>query len=139
MFRKLDAVQSNQTAVAGLTVLTENQASIQIRQAITTDPSNILTREPSVVFIKDEIQQLTRTTLDPFIAEKFLPGRLTDIEIALSNMFKAQIQAEKITAFTGIKATPRATDPTVADVVAFYSPVFPLNWIQVTYTLRTQL
>jgi hypothetical protein len=139
LFRKLDAVQSNQTAVAGLTVLTENQASIQIRQAITTDPSNILTREPSVVFIKDEIQKLTRTTLEPFIAEKFLPGRLTDIEIALANMFKSQIQAEKIVAFTGIKATPRATDPTVADVVAFYSPVLPLNWIQVTYTLRTQL
>lgn len=139
LFRRLDAVQSNQTAVAGLTIMTENQASIQIRQAVTTDPSNILTREPSVVFIKDEIQQLTRTTLEPFIAEKFLPGRLTDIEIALANMFKNQIQAEKIVAFTGIKATPRATDPTVADVVAFYSPVFPLNWIQVTYTLRTTL
>jgi len=139
LFRKLDAVQQNQTAVAGLTVLTENQASIQIRQAITTDPSNVLTREPSVVFIKDEIQQLTRSILDPFIGEKFLGSRLTDIESALAAMFKAQIQAQKITAFTGVKATARATDPTVADVVAFYSPVFPLNWIQVTYTLRTQL
>jgi hypothetical protein len=139
LFRKIDAVQSNQTATSGLTVLTENQASIQIRQAITTDPSNILTREPSVVFIKDEIQQLTRSILDPFIGQKFLSGSLTDIEIALSSMFKTQVAAQKIVAYTGIKATQRATDPTVADVVAFYSPVFPLNWIQVTYTLRTQL
>jgi hypothetical protein len=91
------------------------------------------------VFIKDYVQQQTRSILDPFIAEKFLPTRITDIEISLANMFKALIQGEIVTAYTGIKATPRASDPTVADVVAFYSPVFPLNWIQVNYTIRTSL
>jgi len=139
LFRKLDAVSANQSATAGLTVLTENQAAIQIRQAVTTDMSNVLTREPSIVFIKDYVQQQTRFVLDPFIAEKFLSSKITDIEIALANMFKALIQGEIVTAYTGIKATPRATDPTVADVVAFYSPVFPLNWIQVNYTIRTSL
>ena len=139
LFRKLDAVASNQTATAGITILTEQQASMQIRHAVTTDMSNALTREPTIVFIKDEVQRDTRAVLDPFIGQKFLQNKLTDIEITVSNMLKGKVQAEKIVEYKGVSATVDPSDPTQADVVAFYSPVFPLNWIQVNYTIRTSL
>lgn len=139
LFRTLDAVQSNQSATAGLTVLVAKQSSIVIRQALTTDQSTVLSKEPTIVFIKDYVQQQTRQVLDGFIGQKFLAQRLTDIEIALTNMFKALIQAEIIVAYNGIKAIPDPLDPSQADVVAHYSPVFPLNWIQVKYTISSSL
>lgn len=137
--RTLDAVQMNQTATAGITVLTNNNSSLQIRQAMTTDPSSVLTREPTVIYIQDYVQQQTRAVLNPFIGTKFLLNRLTDIEIALTSMFKALIQAEIIVAFQNVSAVQDANDPTMADVIAYYSPVFPLNWIKVNYTIRTSL
>lgn len=139
MFRRLDAVQMNQSATAGITIMTENFSSIQVRHAVTTDPSTVLTREPSIVFIKDEVQRQTRSTLDKFIATKFVATRLTDIEFSLTNMFKQLVQGEIVTAFKNVEAVADTNDPTIARVTALYSPVFPLNWIKVDYTIRTSV
>jgi hypothetical protein len=139
LFRRLDAVQMNQCATAGITILTQTATALQVRHALTTDPSNVLTKEPTVTFIKDEVQRQTRAVLDPYIATKFLPSVLTDISTALTVMFNALILGQIIVAFQNIKVTPSPSDPTTALVTAQYSPVFPLNWISVEYTIRTSL
>jgi len=52
----------------------------------------------------------------------------------LSNLVRSQI----IAAFTGVRATVTA-DPTLAEVEAFYQPIFPLLYLVLTFHLRTQL
>ena len=136
--RNLDAVEQNQVAVQGVTVLTQRGTVIRVRQGLTTDMSNILTKLPTVITIADEVQRSSRRDLDRFIGIKFLPGVLSEIEGQLSTTMKALKNAEIITAFTGIQART-TNDPTVVEVEAFYQPVFPLLYIVITFNLRSNL
>jgi len=136
--RTLDAVEQNQLAVRGVTVLEDRAPSIRVRQGLSTDISNVLTKTPTVITIADEVQRQARVTLDRFIGVKFLPTILQQIEGRMTFMFKGLSSAEIITTFTGIRATTTA-DPTVVEVEAFYQPVFPLLYIVVTFNLRSTL
>lgn len=136
--RRLDAVEQNQVAVQGVTVLDQRGSVIRVRQGLTTNMENILTKLPTVITIADEVQRASRRDLDRFIGIKFLPGVLSEIEGQLSTTMKALKNAEIIAAFTGIQART-TTDPTTVEVEAFYQPVFPLLYIVVTFNLRSNL
>jgi hypothetical protein len=136
--RRLDAVEQNQVAVQGVTVLAQQGTVIRVRQGLTTDMSNILTKLPTVITIADEVQRAARRDLDRFIGIKFLPGVLSEIEGQLATTMKALKNAEIIAAFTGIQART-TNDPTVVEIEAFYQPVFPLLYIVITFNLRSNL
>jgi len=136
--RKLDAVEQNQVAVQGVTVMEQRGTVIRVRQGLTTDPTNILTKLPTVITIADEVQRAARRDLDRFIGIKFLPGVLSEIEGQLATTMKALKNAEIIAAFTGIQART-TNDPTVVEVEAFYQPIFPLLYIVITFNLRSNL
>lgn len=137
--RILDAVQQNQLAVNGVTILEDQPPFFRVRHGLTTDMSTVLTKTPTIILIADEVQQQARNTLDQFIGIKFLPGVLTQIEGRLAMMFKGLVKGQIIAAYTGITATVPADDPTVAEVEAWYQPIFPLLYIVVTFHLRTSL
>jgi len=135
----LDTVEMNTVASAGLTVLEEKLPSIEIRHFLTTNPDNILTQEPNVVFIKDKVQQTTRDTLKQYIGSKYLDRLHQDIEESLSGMFNAFIAAEIVGAYQDISAERDPNDPRIMLVEGFYQPIFGLLWIKVSYSLRTSL
>ena len=137
--RRMDSVTAAQTANAGLTLLEEQSASIIVKFGLTTDVSSVLTRTPSVVRIKDFVQKGARSVLQPYIGQKFLPQRTRDIETTLSSYLSSLKQASIITAFSGVKAVPDASDPTIVRVVAYYSPVLPLLWIVISFNLRASV
>ncbi len=137
--RILDAVEQNQVAVRGLTVLEDKPPVVRIRHGLTTDMANILTKTPTVITIADEVQRQSRGTLDRFIGTKFLPGVTSTIEIQLANTMKQLVEGNIIAAYTGISAEVDDEDPTVANVEAFYQPIFPLLYIVVTFNLRSSL
>jgi hypothetical protein len=137
--RQLDAVQANQVATKGVTILQDQPPFIKVRHGLTTDMTNILTKLPTIVMIADEVQRQARSVLEVFVGLKFLPGIMSQIEGRLSMMMKSLVSAQIITAYTGIKANVSADDPTVAEVEAFYSPVFPLLYIVLTFHLRSSL
>ena len=135
----LDAVEQNQLAVNGVTVIEDQPPFLRVRHGLTTDMSNVLTKVPTIVLIADEVQRQSRVTLDRFIGIKFLPGVLSQIEGNLAMMLKALVAAAIITAYTGIVANVAPDDPTVAEVEAYYSPVWPLLYIVLTFHLRSSL
>jgi hypothetical protein len=137
--RIMDPVEANQTAVAGITVLEDLDPIIRIRQGLTTNMSSVLTRLPTVTQIADHVQQQCRATLDSFVGTKFLGSRVNDVQVAMTNMFKAMIQAEIVAAFTGVAAAVDTDDPTVLRAEAYYMPIFPLLYICVTFNLRARL
>jgi hypothetical protein len=139
LFRRMDSVVSAQTANSGLTLFEETAAGIQIKFALTTDISSVLTRTPSVVRTKDFVQRGSRSILQPYIGRKNLVGRKSEIEKTLKSYLSALKTAHIITAYTGIKAEQDANDPTIINVVAYYSPVLPVLWIVITYNLRTNI
>jgi len=139
LFRRMDSVTAAQTANAGLTLLEEQPAEIQIKFALTTDVSSVLTRTPSIIRTKDFIQRGARANLNPYIGSKLLTQRISEIEQTLKSYLSALQQASIITAYTGVKAEQDANDPTIVNVVAYYSPVFPLLWIVITFNLRSSV
>jgi len=139
LFRRMDSVTSVQTANSGLTLFEETAAGIQIKFALTTDISSPLTRTPSVVRTKDFVQRGSRSILQPYIGKKNLIGRKSEIEKTLKSYLSALKGASIITAYTGVKAEQDANDPTIINVVAYYSPVLPVLWIVITYNLRMNI
>jgi len=137
--RQLDAVQQNQIAVKGVTVLQDQAPFIKVRHGLTTDMTSLLSKLPTITMIADEIQRQSRIVLENFIGIKFLPGIMSQIEGRLSMMLKAMVAAQIITAYAGVKASVSADDPTVAEVEAWYSPVFPLLYIVLTFHVRSSM
>lgn len=137
--RVSDAVQKNQLAAAGITVMEDANPALKIRHGLTTDMTNVLTKTPTVIQIADEVQQVTRVALDKFVGIKFLPGILSQVEGTLSMTMKEFVRQEVIAAYTGISANVSADDPTVAEIEAYYQPVFPLLYLVVTFNLRSSL
>jgi len=141
--RRLDAVEMNQVATKGVIVLEERPPYLRVRHGLSTiqpsQESYRLLKLPTVQMIADEVQRQSRGVLERYIGIKFLPGILTQIEGRLSMMLKSLVKQQIISAYTGVKANVAADDPTVAEVVAYYSPVFPLLYITLEFHLRASL
>jgi hypothetical protein len=137
--RNLDAVQANQVAVNGVTVLEGRPPFLRVRHGLTTDMTNVLTKTPTVIQIADEVQQSSRSTLDPYIGTKFLGNVTNSVETRLTALFKRLKSAQIIAGFTGISVTVDPNDPTSLNVEAFYQPVFPLLYIVLTFNVRTSV
>jgi hypothetical protein len=135
LYRNLDAVTQAQVANAGITLLDNESAGIIIKMDLTTDLTSVLTQIPSVIRIKDYVQQGVRLTLNQFIGGKFLNSRTGDIEVKVKSFFSALQKANIIAAFASVTAVPDPDEPTTVNVTATYSPVFPLRWIVVTFSL----
>lgn len=137
--RTLDPVEANQTAVAGITILEDLDPVIRVRQGLTTDMSNVLTRLPTVTQIADYVQQQSRIVLDAFIGTKFLASRTNEVEVTMTSLFNQLVQAEIVAAYTGISADVSPDDPTVLLFSAYYQPVFPLLYIVMTFNVRARV
>lgn len=137
--RIMDPVESNQTAVAGVTILEDLDPIIRVRQGLTTDMSSVLTREPTVTQIADFVQQQSRIILDSFVGTKFLASRTNEVEVTMTALFNQLVQAEIIAAYTGIAAEVSPDDPTVLLFSAFYQPIFPLLYLVLTFNVRARI
>jgi hypothetical protein len=137
--RVLDPMVANQTAIAGITVLEDLGVAIRIRQGLTTNMDNVLTRLPTVTQIADYVQQQSRSTLDTYVGTKFLAAKTNDVEVSMSALFKQLVQAEIVGAFVPFNATTDPADPTVMDVEGAYQPIFPLLYLVLTFILRARL
>lgn len=135
--RKMNEVQANAVSVSGVVVLEDRNPNLIVRDGLTTDMTNILTKEPTVALVADEVQQRTRATLDKYIGSKFLPGILGDIETSMRTMMKKLKSDNLILDYTGISAS--ADDYNSAIVEAYWAPIFALKYIQVQYNLRASL
>ena len=137
--RQLDPIEANQTAVAGVTLFEDLDPIIRIRQGLTTDMNTLLTRLPTVTQIADFVQQQSRQVLDSFVGTKFLSSRVNEVEVSMTALFKALVQAEIVGAFTGVAAEVDADDPTILRFEAFYQPIFPLLYLVLTFNLRASV
>ena len=129
----------NQIAQKGVTVIETKLPFLEVRHGLTTDMSNILTKTPTVILIADEVQRQARNVLESFAGIKFLSNILNQVEGRLAKTMGNLVKAQVISAYTGIKATVSPTDPTLAAVEAWYSPVFPLLYLLITFHLRSSI
>lgn len=134
--RVLDSVESNQTAVAGVTVLEDLRPSIRIRQWFTTDMASVLTRTPYVTQVIDKVQKDCRGSLESFIGKKNLPSLVPSMKGSLASTLQSLVATELISEFSGVDVKVSPLDPTIILAEAFYKPVFSVSWVRVTLNVR---
>lgn len=136
LYRRIDDVNAALVANAGCTILEEQTPVIRVLFYLTSDTSTPLTRDPRIVEVKHFVQQGMRRVLNRYIGVKNLPKVKSQVTDTLGSYFKSLKQREIIYDFRGISVTQNESDPSTLDVEAYYSPVFPVNWIVVTLNLR---
>lgn len=137
--RVLDPTEANQTAVSGVTIIEQLDSIMRVRHGLTTNMQDVITRTPSVILTIQLVQQSTRSTLDPFIGQKFTPQLLKAVETALLGMFQNLIQQQIVAQVAGISATVDSADPTIMRTESIYVPVFPLEYIVSTLSVRIRM
>lgn len=137
--RNLDAVDANQTANSGVTVLQQRGGQIVVRHGLTTDMDSVLTKTPTVIQIADEIHLRARNLTNDYIGQKFVPGVINQIQGRVSEMFRRLVAEQIINNFTGISVVQDPEDPTGILIEAYYQPMFPLLYIQFTFNVRSSV
>jgi hypothetical protein len=137
--RILDPTEANSVAIAGVSILEPFDPILRIRHGLTTRVDNVITRTPSVTLTTDFVQQSARAVLDPFIGVKFTGTVPKAVENAMLGMLSRMVDREIISQIGAISATVDPDDPTVLRVEAVYVPIFPLEFVVVTFQIRIRL
>ena len=138
LFRRLDPNVQNSVAEAGCTLIEQVGSAFRVRHALTTDPGDVLSIQPSITFLKDEIQQDIRDLLDPFVGKKFTNNVITDMNHSLVAYFKAKIDSEYIQTFSDVAVVRDTSDPRIARVCAAYVPYGELTYVLVDLTIKSK-
>jgi len=137
--RYLDPTEANQVAVSGVTVLERVESGIRVRHGLTTQPENVITRTPSVVLTIQYVQQTLRSALDPFIGSKFTPDLVTSVRGTTQAAFNQMIGDQIVGQLGDLSVATDPDDPTIMRVNAVYVPVFPLEYIAVSLSVRVRI
>jgi len=120
----------------GVNVLQQDASGVFVRESSTTAVSSIETVEPSVRRIKDVLRKTVRNTLNTrYIGGKLLKGGLSNIESTTQAILTNFINSTLITAFRNISAKLDTVDPRKVNVSFEIAPVFPLRFVQVTFSI----
>jgi len=132
--------EKNILAAAGITVIDRNGSNVFVRHQLTTDQTNVANGEFSVVTTTDYVSQAVRFTTEQFIGKKLVNSIIVPAVKSTILATMAQLSAVQIINSTGaITVTVNPQNPTEILATVQYVPVFPLNRIRVTFTIRTQL
>jgi hypothetical protein len=134
--RVLDPTTANQVAVTGVTVVEQIDTGMRVRHGLTTRTDTVITRTPSVTLTIHYVQQTMRAVLDPYIGQKFTASIPKQVEQAMAAAFQRLINSQIVSKVTGIVASVDENDPTVLRTEAIYVPVFPLEYIVSTLSIR---
>jgi hypothetical protein len=132
--------EKNILAAAGVFVIDRTGSRIFVRHQLTTDQTNVAVGEFSVVTTTDYVSQAVRYTTEQFIGKKLINAIVVPaVKSTILATMQQLIQAAIINAVGAITVQVDPNNPTQILSTVQYVPVFPLNRIKVTFTIRTQL
>lgn len=128
----------NQYAQAGVAVAEVDRLNrLVVRHGVTTDPSNVNTREAAVVRARDTLVSLVSNGF----AESDLVGQPIDDEVlfvvksTMQGFLETAVDVEMIVNYSGLAVRQRSTEPSVVEVKFAYKPAYPLNYIAVSFSI----
>lgn len=132
-----DLQQKNADAEAGLMVIEQKNNNLVVRHSITLDTSTSARRELSVVRAKHRMVESVRDTLDRqiignIIADGNAPGTVATTVIGVLEQLR---QERDLVDYSGVQARLMSLEPTLIQVRFSYRPAFPLNYIDVVFSL----
>jgi hypothetical protein len=129
--------EKNEDAAAGLLVIESKGGAVIVRHSITLDQTSAARRELSVVRAKHRMIESVRDTLDrqvigQIIADGNAPGIVRQTVIGVLELLR---QGRDLVDYTGVDARLLSLDPTTIQVRFSYRPSFPLNYIDIQFSI----
>jgi hypothetical protein len=128
--------QKNADAAAGLLVVEQKTTLVQVRHGVTLDTTSTARRELSVVRAKYSMIESLRDTLDQLIGQVIADGTAASVVAsAVQNVLEGLKNAGDIVDYANIQARTTSLDPTIIEVRFSYRPAFPINYINIVFSL----
>ena len=128
----------NQYSAAGVAVVEQDRFSrLTVRHGVTCDPSNINTREASVVRARDGlVRSLQESTSNSgLIGAPLDEDLLLSVKSNVQGVLESAVSDEVIIAYSGLTLRQTLADPSVVEVKFAYKPAYPLNYIVISFSI----
>ncbi|MDB5280898.1 MAG: hypothetical protein JWR61_5853 [Ferruginibacter sp.] len=132
-----DKASKDADAGAGLLVVESKGASIQVRHGLTTDNTATARRELSVVRAKHRMIESIRDTIDTQIIGTVPADGNAPMVVknAVIGVLEALRQNRELVEYANVQARTTTNDPTTVECRFSYLPAFPLNYVNVVFSL----
>jgi hypothetical protein len=132
-----DLNQKNTDAAAGLLVVENSRGNVVVRHGITLDQTSAARRELSVVRAKHRMIESVRDTLDRQIVGQIIAdGQATaTVRSSVIGVLEQLRQGRDLVDYSGVEAKLVSLDPTTIQVRFSYRPSFPLNYVDVKFSI----
>lgn len=120
----------------GLCVIEKTRRQlIRVRHGVTTDPTDLLTREWSIIGQQDAMTYRVRDYLENanLIGQPIYPFTLVNVKSSAEAALQSLIRDGLLVDYTGLKVRQLLTNPDVIEVSYSWLPAFPLNYIVVRF------
>lgn len=124
-------------AAAGLLVIEQRGTTIQVRHGLTLDNSSTARRELSVVRAKHRMMESIRDTLETQVIGNVPADGNAQLVVKQAVMGVLEnLRSQKILVdYNGVQTRLLTNDPTTVECRFAYRPAFPLNYINVLFSL----
>lgn len=120
----------------GLLVIEKTRRQvIRVRHGVTTDPTDLITREWSVIGQQDALTYRIRDYLEAadLIGQPIYPYTLVNVKSSAEAALQSLIRDELLVDYVGLKVRQLLLNPDVIEVSFGWLPAFPLNYIVVRF------
>ncbi|MCL5265207.1 MAG: phage tail sheath subtilisin-like domain-containing protein [Chloroflexi bacterium] len=125
----------NTLAENGVMVI-HNSRGIRVRHGLTTAAVGDTFSELSVRRADDHVRKYIREALDSFVGQPSRVDTAVVIREAAKSALTELVNKEKIAAWASVTCTQNAVTPTQYDVIYSYKPAWPVNFIEVSYSIE---
>jgi len=136
--KKMTETEMNLLAADGVTVITPTASGGRIRHGLTTTNSgDVNWEEPSVVWTKDYVAQVSRQILENTFTGKVIDADTTpgEVKAKQQSICLALVGTKTISRFANVSAVQSDIDPRQINVTFDIMPQYPLNWIYIKFSL----
>lgn len=135
-----DKVKQNLLAESGCLVVETFGAVSRVRHQLTTYGNGpIESKEISLVQLRDHVSIILRQNLeDEFPGQKILRATPQIIKSYSERIFEGLVAQEIINGFSNLTARQNDIDPTQVDITVSIDPIYPLNYLLVTFKFLRQ-
>lgn len=127
-------------SAAGLLVVEERGGGvIRVRHDITTSTASVNSREAPVVRAKYELARRMKDSLDAGAVGVVLPAAVAQslVESIANSVLDGLMNEQAINGYSDVKARLLDGDPTTVELRFQYLPAYPINNINVVFTINT--
>lgn len=130
--------QKNLESQNGLCVIEKTRRHLMhVRHGVTTNPTDLLSREWSIIGQQDAMTYRLRDYLESanLIGQPIYPHTLVNVKGSAEAALQSLIRDGLIVDYVGLRVRQLATNPDVLEVSYSWLPAFPLNYIVVTFNV----